>query len=1410
MFNSYPNSPQIRSKLTQIYQKLPEKEKQMVRLFSVIYEPVNRTAFLSCLTPSGIKDEKEKAFNSKTLKPYLDRLISLGLILQEGTKAPQCHPLLAEIATRDAIKTGDFETLAKVVEEKFPINKRYMYMFETNVKFLRELRLCIYRHQLENIGEMFEDYHQYCLEENKLSWTEALLQIGNNPFDADWLCTLPLELYENIISNILTESFQTLTPADSAFELLCEQCFNQGKYSSDYLRLLLSEQLLLRGKYRELEANLPQISANYRENALVFEGWFYFIQGDNEKAIATYTEAYKHLQKATRKKKTYFNTLAGIFFILALIKEASTKSLQQARDYAYLIAKDKNHWLSFLYTRLEQIISIQQGEVSQKESILETYIPSYRGLRRENQEHSIATLFACLSLYWVASKQAKKSLPPTLEGLLNNAQKAGYDWIAGEIGELLTRLKPNHKQNLKAKVLLEDQGIQTLADLIKPQEEWELCLKALIELQSQQSKSSTTSTSTGKRLAWFITLYIESWHLQPREQSLNKKGEWTKGRPIALKRLKTSQGEFNYLTPQDLKVCSQLQLYTSGYGYYRTQEYRFKPKAISELIGHPLVFWEDNPHTRIEVIEGEPELLVKKDSQNQISLQFKPQLDGSKNTLVIKETPTCLKIITIKPEHRRIAEIIGKKNKLIIPAQAEAKVLEAINSVAPLVTIHSDIGGGAEDTPQVPSHSLPHIHLLPAGEGLKVALLSRPFGDSGPYYRPGNGGETVIAEIKGQRLQTKRDLKLEKKLATETISQCPTFNKYSENEGEWLIDNPEDCLELLLQLQELEQEVIVEWPQGEKFKVTHRANFENLRLQIKRQQDWFAVNGELQLDDSLVLELQQLLELLENSPSRFVPLGEGEFLALTAEFRQRLAEFNAFSQKQGQGRRLHPLSSLALQEFVDEVGQIKADKHWKAHLKRLREIENLEPELPTTLQAELRDYQIEGFKWLARLSHWGVGACLADDMGLGKTLQALAVILTRAPQGGTLIIAPTSVCFNWQSEAEKFAPTLNPIMFASKNRQKILDEIEPFDLLICSYGLLQQEEVAEMLAQVQWQTIVLDEAQAIKNIATKRSQGAMKLQGELKIITTGTPIENHLGELWNLFRFINPGLLGSKEQFNQRFAQPIEKDKDKQARQQLKKLIQPFLLRRTKNQVLTELPSRTEITLQVELSKEEMALYEALRREAIAKLDDSDGSAGQKHLQVLAEIMRLRRACCHPRLVMPDASLSSSKLEVFGDTLTELLDNRHKALVFSQFVAHLQIIKDYLQQEKISYQYLDGSTSTSERQKRVKAFQSGEGDVFLISLKAGGTGLNLTAADYVIHLDPWWNPAVEDQASDRAHRIGQKRPVTIYRLVAKNTIEEKIVQLHSRKRDLADSLLEGSDVSGKISTEELLSLIREL
>jgi SNF2 family DNA or RNA helicase len=384
-------------------------------------------------------------------------------------------------------------------------------------------------------------------------------------------------------------------------------------------------------------------------------------------------------------------------------------------------------------------------------------------------------------------------------------------------------------------------------------------------------------------------------------------------------------------------------------------------------------------------------------------------------------------------------------------------------------------------------------------------------------------------------------------------------------------------------------------------------------------------------------------------------------------------------------------------------------------------------------------------------------------------------------------------------------------LFGAGDREAMLKEAGAFDVVVVSYGLLQLESA--LFEGVRWHTIVLDEAQAIKNAQTRRSQAVMALRGDFRMAATGTPLENHLGELWNLFRFINPGLLGSSDQFNLRFAGPIEKAQDKRAelsaRTRLRRLTQPFILRRTKAQVLSELPPRTEIVLPVELSQEETALYESLRREALERIATLEAPQNQKQIQILAEMMKLRRACCNPQLVAPGSGIRSSKLEAFARLLEELLENRHKALVFSQFVDHLSLIRAHLDERGIRYQYLDGATPMHERKRRVDAFQAGDGDLFLISLKAGGVGINLTAADYVIHMDPWWNPAVEDQASDRAHRMGQQRPVTIYRLVARHTIEEGIVDLHRHKRDLADSLLEGSDVAARMSPNDMLAMLQQ-
>jgi len=880
---------------------------------------------------------------------------------------------------------------------------------------------------------------------------------------------------------------------------------------------------------------------------------------------------------------------------------------------------------------------------------------------------------------------------------------------------------------------------------------------------------------------------------------------------VSLEKLYHGRDQLGYVTDQDSRVCECLQAYEQYHSWGRRPRstYRLRlDRALRHLVGHPLVFLADDRSVRVELVAGTPELQVAADaSGEELVLQLVPAIrPDDSEVAVMRESPTRFRVVDFSDEHMGLARILGPSGQLRAPASSRGKVLQAVEALASLVTVQSAIGGGSEDAETVVADSRPHVQLLPQGEGLVVVLRVCPLGPQGPAQVPGSGGATVFGRMDDRQVQATRDLEGELRGARAVMEACPGLDPDGMVDGQWTISDVEDCLELLLQLRELGDGVVVEWPQGERFRVTQRANLDGLRVRVRRERDWFQLSAQLPLDEDVVLDMRRLLELSREAHGRFLPLGEGQFLALTAQFRRRLAEIDGLGEAHGDGARFHRLMTPLVEELLEGAAEVDVDAAWEQQRQRLSEASLLQPAVPSTLQARLRDYQVAGYQWLAQLSHWGVGACLADDMGLGKTVQALATILDRAPDGPTLVVAPTSVGDNWVDEARRFAPTLRPILLRDEDRPNVLEGAGAFDLVVCSYALLHRER--QGLAEVPWQTVVLDEAQAIKNPQTRRAQAAMALQAEFRLITTGTPVENHLGELWSLFRFLNPGLLGGRARFNERFARPIERDGDAGAVRRLRRVLQPFILRRLKSEVLEELPPRTEVTRTVEMSPAEAALYEALRQEAVTEAEASKASEGQRYVQILAQIMRLRRACCHPRLALPDTEAPCAKLEVFTELLRELLEGGHRALVFSQFVDYLAIVREALEEEGVSYQYLDGSTPARGRRKRIDAFQAGEGDVFLISLRAGGQGLNLTAADYVIHLDPWWNPAVEDQASDRAHRIGQERPVTVYRLVTRGTIEESIVALHAEKRELADGVLEGTGTATQLSSDELLALMR--
>lgn len=1378
--------------LTERFAALHPTEKALISLLALMGSVASRSRLMVYLAKANLKSPQNIGYNISSIDATLASLMQLGLIEQNKAADYQCAPALIETAISSAVASAQLDTLCAAIEsiEKVKIYGSQVY-FADYQQGIRTLRLAMIRGYDRN---SLDKYLNACSNHSEFSELHPFVAICNRPFNVRFMALLSPEMQEVVLGTLLQDTMLSLQKAQ-ALTAYAQQLF-ESKAPGTHRRAFIAmyaEYLLLSGQFNRVE----DVLINRLEGSCVaLHCAMELLRGDLKQVISGFEIALKNFRSTSALRTSVFTGLSGFLHVLALLRSPDEKHKKKALTYIDIAMRRPDGY----YAVFEQLRHLHQVQAAQTQTIV--------GSEFDSDAAPLIKLFLLLIDEWLGAPQTELKFL-LLQELHLKSEACGQHFIAAQTAELLgrqkTRVAPIDSALFlqRADQLRRQQGSVNLADWFEKQEPWQRQLAALAHLSA--TAKDCASGSTQARLIWELHISPKYITLYPREQKRKGKAAWSGGRAVALKRLSESPDEFDYLTPQDLQVCACIK--KNNYSYYGGADFELNSRlAMPYLINHPLVFLQESPDVRIEVLRGEPELEIKKTDANSLTLRLQPALGSqSESVVVVRETPTRLRVIEVTEEHRRIGNILGES--LTVPARAKEQVLAAIRAISSLITIQSDLDVLPSNVPQIEADSRLHVHLMPLGAGLKASLRVRPFANAGPYYQPGAGSESVIAEIAGKLLQARRHLAAETAAAQALQVSCPIWRDAIEQHGERLVEDPQDCLELLLQLQAFADKVLIAWPEGEKFKVSRELGGAHFSMTIKRQQDWFSVTGELQVDDKQVLDLQRLLELTAAGHGRFIHMGDNQFLALTDEFRRRLDELRAYADRRSKDLRIHPLAAAALQDLADEAGKLKADKFWKEHLAKLSALDHLQPVLPVTLQADLRDYQLSGFEWLNRLAHWGVGACLADDMGLGKTLQALALLLSRAANGPALVVAPTSVCMNWLGEITRFAPTLNVILFGSGDRGQTLSELQSFDLVVTSYGLLQQE--AERFAAVPWHTLVLDEAQAIKNHATKRSQAAMALQADFRLILSGTPLENHLGELWNLFRFINPGLLGSLEQFNERYAGPIERLQNTEARNRLRKLIGPFLLRRTKSQVLTELPSRTEILRQVELTSEEKALYEALRLQALERLSSVDAGDGQRYIQILAEIMKLRRACCNPQLVAPELGLPSSKLAAFGELLEELLANRHKALVFSQFVDHLSLIRAELDTRGVRYQYLDGATPMQVRKQRVDAFQAGDGDVFLISLKAGGTGLNLTAADYVIHMDPWWNPAVEDQASDRAHRIGQIRPVTIYRLVAQDTIEEKIVELHKTKRALADSLLEGSDMAAKMTADAMLALLKD-
>ena len=1392
-----------------LFKQLDNEEKFFLQITALLDSDTSKNELFRIVKALFAAPGSRYRWNPARAEQTYRKLIKLDLI--DGNH--RCHPEILEPAARRPLDKRALDLCRQLIRSSYIDSDMLPTGADFNLcaKTLRDFRLALFSHDFESLQKALPIFHRAPYDP---VFRHPYAALTIYPFDREWFLKLPLPFQFTAIDDIITHSLEDLK-ATPVLDDFIRNHFPAEEAASRPFVLLYAHKLLLSGRLNELEALYYKHTQLFSGSGL--KGALSTLKGDLVAAAAEFADDLKFSQNLNPGKTAGFDAPIALFYTI------TAGHIQTATDWEKVAAALRIGEQEFAYNPFTRDLF----------RLAETLLHFFRGFSEEAREslnriekrpdRSIFTLLNNLVSYWLTGRidDAERC---KLEKLQETAAGSNFPWVALESAALLNLSKnsPPDEYSLS----LSEPQLKVLAPAINFEPAWRRTLNAIRQVTPAPELSiPPAAEQPDNRLAWFVQINRNnSMQLTPKIQKRNPDNSWSTGRNLALERIKNGV-ELPFFSAQDRRICAAVRKAAADDENFDLS--LNQSDILNNLVGHPHIFRNDRPRTAVVFNPAQVAVVITENSgdESSFTIRLEPDLQ-ERNCIVKAESENRFNFYCNSPESRNIARLLGEKG-LTLPREAEKDIIATISELAATLPIYSDIdpqfkqkhpsSEPGESVTEFDESTL-YLQIFPAGDGLMFELKVRPLGPSGPTLTPGRGPRHLLANISGRADSVKRDLDLETERAQKMIAACPAFTAGS-LELNWQINSLEECLNTLAEIQGLQNEIsrldsnswlVCEWPAGQKISLKRRVQGSAFKFRVESRQDWFKIEGELKVDEDEVVSLQKLLKQSKSGPGRFLKLAEGEFISLTEKLRERLLELSLYLQEDDNETelRVHRGAINSVAGIMENFNQVQYDQLWQKQMERFKKAEDFTPVLPDTLQTELRDYQVAGFNWLAKLAYLGFGACLADDMGLGKTIQTLTLILTRAENGPTLVVAPTSVCANWFKECARFAPNLNPIQFGGPEREAIITALKPFDLMICSYTMLQQEQ--GLIAGQEWEIIVLDEAQAIKNMNTKRSQAAMSLRGRFRLITTGTPMENHLGELWNLFNFINPGLLGSLKHFTKRFALPIEQGHDHEAREHLRKLIKPYILRRNKSQVLKELPERTEILLEVKMSEAERNFYEAVRRQAIARLEEaSDKKTGAgPSIQVLAELTRLRLAACNPRLITPESQIESAKLELFGRIIDDLLAGGHQALVFSQFVKHLNLIREYLDSKNISYRYLDGSTPKAKREDEINAFQEGRADLFLISLKAGGLGLNLTAADYVLHLDPWWNPAIEDQASDRAHRIGQTRPVTVYRLITKSSIEEKIVRLHQEKRNLADQILTASDQSARFSTRELLELIK--
>jgi superfamily II DNA or RNA helicase len=1364
--------------LTQFH-ALEALERYCVCLLAVAYTPVSIFDVRRLLERSSATPFAEYPPSEGKLMSVFDSLFAQGIASKEGDLW-LCARSVVEIVTYECVKEGTLLPIAEVIHQLFPRPGEGTagHLRFSSREYARAARVFFYSKQIAKLDAVLSHHAAHRSHEvlQRYSLLQEIVTHGAHP---EWLATLsPDDLVRALI-----EYFQySLLSSEQVRAYLEYALGNDACLASVELKAKLIEVSILSGAFDHavsLRSTLPVHSQGITRSLRILT---HVLRGDC-KAAVTEWNAWESQGKGL-VGFSVSHSLSGPLLILSAFTGGESELIQRVIQTLRLTRKE---WPFADFYR-HALACATSSDYSQRTSQL-----------IDDQSSDLS--FLCTTQLLLVAKGIA-FLRPYEKRLKAIADKARVNhlWVleAWSLG-LLFKCTQRAALEGRIKTLLTRFGGCDLATLFSlPKKEFIVATPT--HSLSSQKVTPHEGGSQKRRLLWCVHKGIIPF--EQRRLSLRR---WSKPKEVPLLSLAVGRE----LSESDKRILDWLSSNTSklnerdSLGRVIHPELAFELVDVSNLRVH-------SPTQPLKVTFSKPRIKIVCLSQSRYSLTLDPPpFVDSRYSYSLREPlgqRTAVMEVTRYDEGvAALADRISHGEEIIV--EDTETLRRWCSELYPLASIEAPEDLLQGSLASVELHESPRLLLTRIEVGLALELRYRLFGDKTPLLVPGNGSSHYFFHHEGEGVLVKRDLQREQAQIASLLEKFPLLACLKNDSLSGQIDDPNECLSLLLSLHEASGELVIEGAEHADFKVRGEYDTASLRVAMTAKGHWFQTTAELQIDDTLKLSFRDLFGKVESSKNNFIRLDDGSFIKLTESFRSQVARLSAFYDHESDTLKVSHLAAGASTAVFGDASFTSGEDEWREATSRIESLGEVQVELSKEFQGSLRTYQQEGFEWLAQRTSRGIGVCLADDMGLGKTVQAIALLLSHASEGPSLVVCPATVESQWKREIGQFAPSLVVRSLWDAGRLATVRDAKASEVIVLGYGLLQRDEVSELLSSRQWSLVVLDEAQAIKNSSTKRAVGAFRLRAERRIALSGTPIENHLGEVWSLFNFLNPGLLPPRKRFARQLSLSHDQGSD-DAVEMVKRLIKPFVLRRTKDEVLKELPSRTDLIIDVDPFPEEAALYESIRERASEGLTTvEDGNHASLFSHVLSALTRLRQAACHPRLIVEQSPLRSAKLERLLGLIEELRENNHRALVFSQFVSHLALVREALVAHSIPFQYLDGSSTRAERETSVQTFQEGTDPLFLISLKAGGTGLNLTAADFVIHLDPWWNPAVEDQASDRAHRLGQTKPVTVYRLITKNTIEEKILSLHVSKRNLAQDILSGTDTARAFSLDELRSLI---